>query len=445
MTRRRVRWGARAGFAGIALFLVAAPSSAIAATWGNQVEFGDIHQLGPSVDVSEDGTARMVKGAGGGRVEVLSVARGSNKARRCVVPDSSKRASTIASGVSPSGAMAVAWLVRDGDDLRLRATSAAPGRCFARPKTLSTTGRTTSLGWTIAGPKSTVLVTWREHRGADLDPLTRFAAGPAGGTFAKARTLTPQGQTPREVVPVFIRDDRVEWSWATREGSTSRQWAATSAPRAGKVGRPLEVAKHVEPGNDPTPSPVYGSLLTTRAGRQLAELKLDGTLYIWSRRPGRVFGAAQTVAIPPTGTLYDGSSAINASGDAVFAVEEDDEIYAVVRRRDGRLSPLHHLTPGDSPRVAADPETAIDGAGRAVVVWRAQDASHEQIADSEIRTAVADTKGRFGPATALSSPGPFSDRSPYVATDSRGRAAIVWTRERGEQSVLQLVRGRLGD
>lgn len=437
---------AAGGLIAAALGITLATEGAPAATWGKQVEFGDIRLLGPSADVSEDGTTWMVKGGGKGTVEVLSVARGSNRAKRCVVPDPSRRrASTTATGVSPTGAVAIAWLVREGEDLRLWAASAAPGKCFGRSKALSAKGRSATLGWAIAGSKGTVLVTWAETRDDGDDRIQRYARGTAGGGFDTARTLAPSGQAPRSVVPFFIRDDRVEWSWTTRVESTIRRWAATSGPSAGRIGKPRQLAKHVQSGNSAAPSPVYGGLLTTSRGGQLAQLMLDGVLHIWARRPGGVFGEAQTVAIPPTGTSYGGATAMNASGDTVFVVEEDDEIYAVVRARTGTLSALQHLTPGDSPRVAADPQAAIDGAGRAVVVWRAQDASHEQIADSEIRVAVANRSGTFGPAGTVSSPGPFGDRGPYVATDSRGRAAIVWTRDRGEQRVLHLVRGRLGD
>lgn len=140
-------------------------------------------------------------------------------------------------------------------------------------------------------------------------------------------------------------------------------------------------------------------------------------------------------------------AAINAAGDAVFAWEGSEEIYALVRRRDGRTSGVQHLT-ADGPPTAESPTAAIDGDGRAVVAWNAQTKVPSQIDYGEIRAATAGRNGRFGGSVVISGPEQKIDDFPEASVNERGEAAVMWTRVRLDyrgiiESRLWVARGNL--
>jgi hypothetical protein len=236
--------------------------------------------------------------------------------------------------------------------------------------------------------------------------------------------------------------DRVVWTWPRPTTGASvlyRITGALSAPFAGRTGRWRVLAKRRVP---------YPRVLTNARGGQVAAWNDGKRFRVMARRPGRRFGRVRSrPSDDSSGGVDDG--AINDAGDAVFAWSEyDDEVYAAVRRRGGRIVGPQHISKGDEPVFAGNPSVAIDGRGRAIVAWEASDDELWKSSPREIRIAIAGRRGRFGGARVVSGSRRRLDSSPHVAVNARGRAAVAWTRRRGptQDDPFQtwLVRGRLG-
>lgn len=419
------------------------------ATWGKPLE----GEVGYEVNVDADGTTRSINISNDGErmvLEVLVLRPGATKPKRCRIPGIPKDMGLVgpASGVShlasnPAGAMALTWNAtrEEGPDQAWMA-SAAPGGCFTKAKPM--TRGFSFFNAVRVGDGGTVVAVWTESVG-DGTRVAGYATGRAGRSLGKARRFTPRGPSPEAagVMPALIGEDRVLWSWETREaGSVTRRWAATSAPRAGKIGRPLQV--HVATGGEP--SLPWPRIFTDARGGQLAftdtpDHEPDQRLFIWTRRPGRPFGAPRSIPLPAT---HEATGAMNDAGDGVVAVRSGGDIYAIARRRTGRFSKLRRVTVADDPQVADAMETAIDGAGRAVVVWQSRNPVEGSA--TRIYAAAASPSAQFGPPVALSG----SDRQifefPFVAANARGRVSLTW-KSREYRSRFKpkayLVRGKL--
>lgn len=419
------------------------------ATWGKPLE----GEVGGEVNIDADGTTRSINISNDGErmvLEALVLRPGATKPKRCRIPGIPKDMGLVgpASGVShlasnPAGAMALIWNAtrKEGPDQAWMA-SAAPGGCFTKAKPM--TRGFSFFNAVRVGDGGTVVAVWTESVGGSTR-VARYAAGRAGRPLGKARTFAPGKPSPEAagVMPELIDEDRVLWSWDTRGGGgVVHRWAATSAPRAGKIGRPLQV--HVASGSEP--SLVWFRILTDARGGQLAfagtpDHEPDQRLYIWTRRPGRPFGAPRVIPMP---AVHEPTGAMNDAGDGVVAFRSGGDIYAIVRRRTGRFSKLRRVMAADGPRVADSMETAIDGAGRAVVVW--QDRDFADGSARHIYAAAASPSAQFGPPVALSSLDREIFEFPSVAANARGRVSATWkAREHSSQGKPKayLVRGKL--
>jgi hypothetical protein len=405
----------------------------MAATWSKPLGIGELNNLGPGPYIADDGTTRVVKGGDGKGlvIEVVTLRPGSSKAKRCRVASraGSRLEGLVGTAANRAGAMTLAWALDSEGDApdRVWATSAAPGRCFSAPQAVSPKARSGDLEWTVLGAGGTTLVHWSERRPGSDAEKHRYAVGRAGGPFGAARKLAPPGD-PFGIAPTFVKDDRVLWTWGTREGAgddgVMRRWAATSAPRAGAIGKPRQTA--ATRVGDPAPHPAHSHALTDAAGGQVAVSFQEPGLHFWARRPGRSFGDGRTVTIPDQPRPVDWKSATNAAGDVAAVVVSNGNVYAVVRRRGGTFGSLQHLNPGDVAPEARNPEVALDGEGRAVVVWDAYRPGTS--GPSDIHVAVANSAGTFGRAAMISGPELHENRWPLVDANRRGRVAISWTR-----------------
>jgi hypothetical protein len=266
----------------------------------------------------------------------------------------------------------------------------------------------------------------------------------------KAKRFAPGGSAPEPigVQPHLLRDDRVLWEWTTREktavGEVDRRWVATSAPRAGRIGRPIQVAKRVVVDESQIePSPVTAAVLTNAQGGQVAYAGSPDNveaerLYIWTRQPGRPFGSARSL---PLGEDPVMGGAMNGAGDAVIVIRAGDAVQAMVGRG-GRFGDLQRLGPAGDASNHGSHQAAVDGLGRAVVVWHGWEDG-----DRGIHAAAATRSGRFGPATVIAQSDRERYERPHVAVNARGQATVTWVpatyHERLDPRAF-VVRGRLG-
>jgi hypothetical protein len=102
------------------------------------------------------------------------------------------------------------------------------------------------------------------------------------------------------------------------------------------------------------------------------------------------------------------------------------------------------VTAADDPRTVDAMEAAIDGAGRAAVVWQSR--PPERTSNTAIYAAAANPSGQFGLPTNLSGPDRETFEFPSVAVNARGNVSITW-KPRGYHSrtapKAPLVRGKL--
>jgi hypothetical protein len=156
---------------------------------------------------------------------------------------------------------------------------------------------------------------------------------------------------------------------------------------------------------------------------------------LMSRRPGRAFGRLRILSASAPAP-FEGQivSAGNGRGDAVFAWETDEtsatyEVYALVRRRNGKVVGPTLISRGDDPKYAASPSVGIDGAGRALVAYVAQAAERSQLSRSQIRVSICGRRRGFGPVTSITGPSRTINRDPVVVVNLRGQAAVWFSHE----------------
>jgi hypothetical protein len=159
-------------------------------------------------------------------------------------------------------------------------------------------------------------------------------------------------------------------------------------------------------------------------GREVAVMEAD-----WTQRGG--WSAPRTLrtlsgsigATPPR-------LAVNARGDAVVVWTEREaglsRVYATYRPAGGLWRRPRTVSP---PGVQAElPRVALDGSGRALVLWRGfRDAAESSVVGLEVATGVR--SGSWSTPTILCACRVTLDFD--VAMNSSGHALVVWTPERG--------------
>ena len=115
---------------------------------------------------------------------------------------------------------------------------------------------------------------------------------------------------------------------------------------------------------------------------------------------------------------------------------ETDAVWAAVKPRgDTSFAAPVELTVAGDPPGASEPDVAVDSSGNAMVVWTKADRSACRYLCGGIRAAARPAGGSFEQLGTLSPPGE-PGFGPRVALDGRGRATVVW---RGPSSPGELI------
>lgn len=437
----------------MALLVVACALPASALGWDKPLRLPDTMSSFPAID--RHGTIRTLESSRRHRVEAGLLGWGRRRSRRCGVPGVNQRTQFVQSAwrSNDAGQMLFGWRP-GGKHARFRIASAAAGRCFGRRVVAqpAVPRKTQFLGVSLA-PLGTVMASWASYGQA----RESFAIGHIGGRLrSRGHYGDPGPNLTAAAQFTFIRGDRLVRMWHRSQqvpgpGDRWREtvYGSVSGPHGGRPGKLRKLAGAV--GSGETLRDLQ--YLTDERGGQVAGGFSDRGFRLMTRRPGHPFGKARLIrASNPFGNLVE--TAGNARGDAVFAWETDDttatyEVYALVRRRNGKVEGPTLISRGEDPKFAGDPAVGIDGQGRAIVAYVAQDAERSQLVRNQIRVAVCGRRGGFGPARSITGPPQTINRDPEVVVNARGQAAVWFGREvelpdGNLASHNLLTRGRLG-
>ncbi|HEX8065926.1 MAG TPA: hypothetical protein VF520_05320 [Thermoleophilaceae bacterium] len=413
--------------------VLAAAAPAQGASWRAPVDLGDDLYTPNRAGLRVDASGRLLLSRKvGAKHDIVRYGLDSKQVGRCRVPELDERTFVYRWTSNRAGAVAVAFY--DQDRLpSFRLVSAAAGHCFQRRSTELFRDRDANMDALAIGPLGTVVAAWRKD--SRKGSLPRFHSGPAGGRLAYRGGVpgSKAGRGRQGAMPGPMAGDRVVWTWpiyGPGPPTTSvALWSTESGPRAGRAGAAREVATDTY-GESFGQHLGMAPVLTASGGSQVAAWADSAVseLSVIARRRGRRFGATRTFSTPIDG-FTPMRGAIDEAGDAVFAWTSDQDVHALVRRRDGTIVGPQLLS-GVGRVESNDPDVAIDGRGRAVVAWTDQDHDSTSIEEGEIRVAVSAPDGRFGPSRVVSGPVASLDREAHVDANERGQVAVIWQRYR---------------
>jgi hypothetical protein len=416
--------------------LLALAGAGPASAWERPVPLSDTMSSAPAID--RHGTIRVLQSTGRHRVEAGLLRWGKRGFLHCGVPGVKRNTAFLLSAWSSNdaGAMLFGWSAQ-AKHPRFRIASSVPGRCFrARTVSQAVVPKQARFFGILLAPLGTMLASW--FRDNELGAL--LAAGPVGGKLRRRGKAEPPRPELGLTDSSIVAGDRLLWTWDGKQqlaGSGGRYretvWGALGGRRGGPPGKARKLAQvvgHTDPGYADSGVTLAGTQYVADAGGgQVAGGFTRGGFRLMARRPGHAFGRARVFAassLTPSGVVAAG----NGRGDAVFAWESGyDDVYALVRRRSGKVVGPTLISPGSAPKYAARPSVGIDGAGRAMVAYVAQDADPSQLVRNQILVAICGRRRGFGSATSITGPPQAVNQYPQVVVNASGQAGVWFERD----------------
>jgi hypothetical protein len=400
-----------------------------AGAWDRPLRLSDTFSSFPAID--RHGTIRILQSTRRHRVEAGLLGWGKRRFRHCGVPGVKHDTEFLQSAwrSNAAGAMLFGWRAQ-AKHPRFRLATATPGHCFRRHTVIQpAVPKETRFFGILLAPLGTMVADWSLYgRAGEF-----FATAPIGGVLRRRGNYAPRRPDLQLRAPfTFIRGDRLVRTWYSKEelagkGPRYREtvWGAVGAPRGGPAGKPRKLAEAVGSSGATFEAMQY---VTDSRGGQVAGGFSSGGFRVMARRPGHPFRRGR-VFPASTDSTSSVKAAGNVRGDAVFAWESGhDDVYALVRRRNGKIVGPKLISPGDAPRYASDPSVGIDGAGRAIVAYKAQEAESSQLSRNQIRVAICGRRRGFGRATSITGPPTKINLYPEVLVNTRGQAAVWFER-----------------
>jgi hypothetical protein len=114
--------------------------------------------------------------------------------------------------------------------------------------------------------------------------------------------------------------------------------------------------------------------------------------------------------------------AVSAAGKQVAVWSGQGDIFAASREPGAAWSESQPVVDESCSTPADPPDLAVDAAGNSYAVWQ-----DEHSGRSEIYFAYRPASGSWGTPVQLGDPGADDCRSPAIAVDAQGNAAVVWS------------------
>jgi len=355
---------------------------------------------------------------------------GSSEAAR---PEDLSTAAEMAAGpdaaVGGSGMTTVAWSARSGGEFKVFARRISATGVRSATMQLSASGADALAPQVALAPDGTATVVWTRWDGTSFRVQERRIS--SGGTPAEAtRTLSESGQnafdpqvdvaTSGEATVVWKRFDGAHYLVQERRVAANGT-AETATQRLSETGQDA-VEPHLEVAGDGTATVVWARFDGTSTIVQERRVKPDRTL------TGILnLSAAGRNAVEP-------QVALGPKGEATVVWDRFDGTNWVIQRQ--RLTAAGALEGGavnvSEGSKSAEPQVAIDGGGKATVVWDRFDGSNFVVQARQLSPA-----GAALTAPVQLSAGGRDAADPQLAVAPDHRVTVLWTRFNGSNWIVQ--------
>jgi hypothetical protein len=392
---------------------------------------------GPDVAVAPDGTATVVwsSRSGGGEFTVFARRISPAGAPGPITQLSASGEDALAPqvAVAPDGTAVVAWMRHDGADFRVQSRRIAPnGTPEEATRTLSGAEQDASAPQVAVAPDRTATVVWKRFDGFRYLVQTRQVL-PDGTSPGPAQRLSePKGDAVEPQVAVDS-DGVATVAWSRFDGESEDS---------------IVQLRRVEP--DGTPAGTTRSLSAPGESAIQPQLGLgpDGAATVaWNRFDGADW-IVQAQHISPAGLPEGAVQNLSATGESAaeprLAVDGEGRATVVWDRFDGAgfVVQARRLGPNGAPaggplqlsaggRDAGEPEVALDPEGDATVLWSRYDGANFVLQRRDLSAA-----GTLGGTETLSVAGRNAN-APALAFGADGTLAMTWRRFNGGGDVVQ--------
>jgi hypothetical protein len=348
-------------------------------------------------------------------------------------PEDLSTAAEMAAGpdaaVGGGGMTTVVWSARSGAEFKVFARRVSPTGTRSGTMQLSASGGDALAPQVALAPDGTATVVWTRWDGANFRVQERRIS--SGGTPAEAtRTLSASGQnaldpqvdvaTSGEATVVWKQFDGAHYLVQERRVAPNGT-AETATQRLSETGQDA-VEPHLEVAGDGTATVVWARFDGTSTIVQERRVKPDKTLTAIFN-----LSAAGRNAVQP-------QVALGPKGEATVVWDRFDGTNWVIQRQ--RLTAAGALEGGavnvSEGGKSAEPQIAIDGGGKATVVWDRFDGSNFVVQARQLSPT-----GAALAAPVQLSAGGRDAADPQLAIAPDRRATVLWTRFNGSNWIVQ--------
>lgn len=330
-----------------------------------------------------------------------------------------------------AGDAVTVWNQSAGGYSIVQATVRPAGGLWSPPESLSAAGQNAYEQQVAVDGAGNAVAVWRRWNGANW--LVQSAVRPTGGAWSAPHDLSAPGQ---DALAPEVALDAAGNAVAVWQRSNGAAFVAQAAVRA--AGGAWGTAENLSAGGAHSPQ-----VAVDPAGNAIAVWYLTNgttsTVQAAVRPTGGPWGSPQDVSAPGDGAGLP-QVGVDAAGDAVAVWDgsdgSNDIVQASARPAGGAWSPPQDLSALGQNAMA--PQVALDPAGNADAVWERSNGSAYVI-----QAARRPAAGAWGLPQNLSVPGePALD--PEVALDPAGNAVAVWRHGNGGNDVIQASARPLG-
>jgi hypothetical protein len=307
----------------------------------------------------------------------------------------------------------------------IQATTKIAGGTWGSPVDLSTPGEEASAPQLAMNPSGHAVAIWRQAG------IIKAASRTPQGSWAADGLSAPGGDLGHMDVAIGPAGNAVAiWTALQTSSSDYIIEAATRTP-AGQWGPP---AKLSEGGNN-----AWGPRLAIdQAGNVIGTWSRwnddgDTIIQVTEKEPGEPWSEPEDLSA--VGAQAHSAKVAASGARAVVVWNRGQIIEAAVRDANGVWEPPIQISDPES----GEPEIAMDGQGNALAVW-----SSESEDGLTVEVGSLPIGGGLNELVALSAPQLVEAAEPQIAVDPAGRATAVWRAWDGTEPVIEAASGVVG-